>query len=95
MKVPKHFWNLVVLMFGLSLSLIAAWQLDIVASSIISANYEAVKTWQFFMPIVPPFTWAATYWFYPDAYVRFFILMWVGFVIALVSALSWGRKATP
>lgn len=76
-------------MLGLVIALIASWQLDIVAAGVIAAFYDIVKTWKLWMPAVPPFNWEATFWYFPDAYVRFFILMWVGFAIALFSLWFW------
>lgn len=91
LKVPKHFWNLLALLFGFSLSFIATWQLDLVVSRVIGVFYDTVKDWRFFIPIAPPFTWEGAFWFYPDAYVRFLMLMWLGFAIALIAALLWEK----
>ena len=79
-------------MLGLVVAFIASWQLDIVAAGVIAAFYDIVKEWKLWMPAVPPFNWEATFWYFPDAYVRFFILMWVGFAIALFALWFWGEE---
>lgn len=77
------------MLVGLIVALVSAWQLDIVVSSVINAFYDAVKDLKLWMPCVPPFSWEATYWTFPDAYVRFFVLMWIGFFIALFALWFW------
>jgi len=89
LKLPSFFYNVLFLLIGLTLAFISAWQLDIVASGVIATYYSEVVTWKLWMPAIPPFNWESTYWIYPDAYVRFFILMWIGFGIALFAMWFW------
>ena len=89
LSLGKHKLNVIGLVIGLVIVFVSAWQLDIVAASTIAQFYDIVKDWKLWMPAIPPFGWQATYWSFPDAYTRFFILMFVGFAISLVSLWFW------
>jgi len=76
---------------GLSLTLFGSLLWDFYVSPFINSVWNE---WIFYIPIglrnyLPIWKWDATVWLWGDAYVRFFLLEWIGFVISWFSLWFW------
>jgi len=78
MKLPKHFWNVVFLIVGLSLAFIGTWQVDIISYTII---WRFARDWTFYFPFIS-MPWTA-------AFAWMLFKTWVGFLIALFALWFW------
>lgn len=85
----RHFWNVLFLMLGLSTAFIGSWQLDLVCAPLVNLADQIFYIRVGFRGGRLILQWDATPLKWQDAYVIFFLVLWVGFIISLFALWFW------